>query len=943
MLAVIYGLLFISLSFANVIEAPTPLIDYQQNPSSIVWNKIDTDHFEIIFPEEIKDDAQRVAQLLEKAYPLVSRSLEVAPAKISLILQNQSTVSNGFVTLAPRRSEWYVTPSINPVLTNTEWLKTLAVHEFRHVVQFQKTRQGFNKVFEVLLGEIGQAIGLGLSLPPWFLEGDAVGIETALTKGGRGRLPLFDRDLKALLLSGKDFDYDKAHLGSYKDFIPNHYVYGYFYTSYMRNNHGDLFLSHVTDRATRRSYNPLTFYNAYEDLAGEEFEIFYKKTLKDLIKNWKDKESLLSVTPYAVKNVVVKNDWNNYLYPQAIDANRFLALKSGLSHIDQFVIIDGNKEKTILYPGSLQNEYPYKLRKGRFAFTEWEVDPRWGYRDFARIKVYDINQEEVVADLRHTKSRLAVLDMSGEFILYVNWNVDQEQQIIVCDLKGKSTFKMNYPKEKVITSLDWLSSNEIVLVVKDLNDQKMITKISLLTTEEETLLEKSVNNLGFISTHDGRVLIESPESGIDNIFEVSDGSAVQLTSSRFGAYAPSVANNKLFYNDYTAQGMNVVVKSLTWDQEQKSQDSFVPVFEKFAAFEASGVLEPEQLKDENFAVSSYSQFKNAANLHSWLLLAPPLSSSIIVQGISRDVLNKFSLTAGYSYDLIEQESHGFVSAAWSHYYPVFDLKAAYGGRNHDVLENGVTSVKDHWEEGTFEGGMQIPWKRITGRFTQSFNIRGFSKVIKVTSKRSSDSSEIKDGVLFSPGAEAQYSFISKLATRDLNPEWGFSLLSHFEEGRDISGQQMNGSLLLGDGRFYLPGFLNHHSFFHQLGYEKQLDEDYQYASALIRPRGTKNVFLEESRKYSGNYLFPLFYPDWHLSSYAYFKRISMNLFYDEQTGYYKSFSYHAATTGWELLLDTHFFRIFIPITLGVRGSYVLQGAEKKDNYEIFVTTIGGYF
>ena len=87
-------------------------------------------------------------------------------------------------------------------------------------------------------------------------------------------------------------------------------------------------------------------------------------------------------------------------------------------------------------------------------------------------------------------------------------------------------------------------------------------------------------------------------SVVDNEFpaDIHQADGWLITGSRFGAYAPSVANNKLLYNDYTAHGMNVVVKSLTWDQEQKSQDSFVPVFEKFAAFEASGELEPEQLK-----------------------------------------------------------------------------------------------------------------------------------------------------------------------------------------------------------------------------------------------------------------------------------------------------------------------------------------------------------
>lgn len=944
MLAVIFGLLLSLCSFAEVIEAPSSNIDYEQNPSDMEWKKIETEHFEVIFPKSVEKQAQRVTHLLEVAYPLVTRSLEVLPPKISLILQNQSTVSNGFVTLAPRRTEWYVTPAIDPELTNTEWLKTLAVHEFRHVVQMQKTRQRFNKVFEILFGEFGQAIGLGLTVPGWFLEGDAVGIETALTKGGRGRLPLFERDLRTLLLSGKKFDYDKTHMGSYEDYIPNHYVYGYFYTSFLRNKYGDLYLSQLVDKATRRSWNPLTFYNSYEALSGKEFEEFYSETMQDLIKSWKEKEASLNVTPYEVKNLYDEHDWVNYLYPQAVGKDKFLALKKGLSYIDQFVVTDGKVEKTVLYPGPLQNEYPYKVRNGKFAFVEWEIDPRWGYRDYSRIRVYDIKEKEFVADLRQTKGRLAVLDQTGEFILYVDWDENQGQHIVVRKLNGKEVYRLKYSNEKIITSLDWLTHNEVAMVVKDMNDQKEVVKLSLLNQEESVLLPQTVTNLGFLTTHQERVLIESPTSGIDNIFEVTGGALVQITSARFGAYSPSVANDQLIYSDYTAHGMNIVTKKMEWDEKQDSSNSFVPFYEKFAAAEKKGDLDKNFFESEKYPVSDYSQIDNSINLHSWVLFAPPLSSSITVQGYSRDIMNKFTLSAGVNYDLNEKEVQGFVSSAWSFYYPVFDLKAAYGGRNEEITVGGVEKVEDHWEEGTFEAGLQIPWRRITGRFVQLFNIRAFGKVIKVTNKRSSDITEIRNGALWSPGVDAQYSFTSRLARRDLNPKWGVAFFGHLEEGKDFTGEDMTGSLAAADGRLFFPGLKKHHSFFHQIAYERQRDNSYQYSSYVLRPRGTKNVFVEEGRKYSGNYLFPLFYPDWHLSRYAYFKRISMNLFYDELNGNYRSFNYHAASTGWEVLLDTHFFRIaYAPLTIGVRGSYVLAGDEKSDNYEIFLTTLGGYF
>jgi predicted transport protein len=936
-------ILLLSVStFASVIEAPEIGVDFQQNPSGIDWQHITTDHFDIIFPKEIGPDAQRVAHLLEKAYPFVTRSLEVKPVRIPLILQNQSVQSNGFVTLAPRRSEWYVTPSIDPEVNNTEWLKTLSIHEFRHVVQFQKTRQGFNKFLAVLLGEIGQGLGLGLTLPPWFFEGDAVGMETALTRGGRGRLPMFDRDLRTLLLSGKNWNYDKAHLGSYDDYIPNHYVYGYFYTSFMRNKYGDLFLSHLTDASAQRSYNPLTFYNASEELTNQKFEKFYKEVMRDLIKEWKAKADLLSPTPYTVKSLQRRFGWTNYYYPQVTEDKKVLALKKGLSFIEQFVLLDGKEEKSLFYPASLQNEYPYKLRNGKFAFVEAEVDPRWGYRDYSRIRVFDLNSKKFVLSKGKTKARLAVLDHSGDKMVYIDWHDYQSQDIVVLDNRGKEILRIPHPPEEVITSIDWLNQEDLVFVSKDRSDLKAIMKLNLNTLTVSTLLEKDLTNIGHVSVEEDHIFYESPKSGIDNIWLLTNEGPRQITSALFGSYAPDISDGKLVYNDYTVNGMNVVEKTHSWEEEQKSSDSFYPIYEKFAASENFDALESEYLKTETRKVKKYSQFKHAVNLHSWVLLAPPLSSTITVMGFSQDVLNKFSLQAGVQYNLNEQTTQGFVGASWSHLYPVFDLRGAYGNRRQDISLSG-RSFENKWEEGTFEAGVQIPWRYLKGRFTHAFTTRAFSKIIKVTNKITSDRSEVSDGALFSPGIQLSYSVYSRLARRDINPAWAFFLNAQAEEGKDITGNGMKGSLQSVDSRVYLPGLWHHHSFYHQMAYERQRNDSYEYASFVMYPRGTRSIFLQELNKYSANYTMPLFYPDWNLSRYFYLKRVSMNLFYDQLNGRYFTTSYKAASTGWEVISEMNFVRIFIPLSIGVRGSYVLDGIKKESNYEIFLASVLGTF
>ena len=925
----------------RTVEAPYISANLDQNPSHIVWKQMITDHFEIIFPEEIEDRAQRAAHLLEKAYPYVTRSLEVKPPRIPLILHNQSLDSNGFVTLAPRRSEWFITPSIDPEISNSEWLKTLAIHELRHVVQFQKTKRGFNKFFKVFLGEVGEALGLGLTLPPWFLEGDAVGLETALTRGGRGRLPLFERDLRTLLLAGKKWNYDKAHLGSYEDYVPNHYVYGYFYTSWLRNKYGDLFLSKLVDHSAEKSWNPLTFYNSTEELSGESFEIFYKNIIGDLVFEWQKRLDQLNPTPYKVYNVGKRVGWTNYNYPQVTPDGKILALKQGLSFIDQFIVIDGKTEKRLFYTGKIQNHYPFKMRGGRLAYFELEVDPRWGMRDYSSLKIYDYFKNETVLLKSKVKGRLAVPDQSGKRVLYVEWNEEQKQHIIVLSKDGEELKKIFYPSHEVITSIDWLSDTEVVLVTRDYSDLKSIKKIDIESQEETLIVEKRITNIGNVFSEGGHIFYEGPESGIDNIFLITSNGPKQLTSSKFGAYSPTLKGDKLLYNDYSVDGMNIVEKQISWDEEQKSNDSFYPIYEKFSKDEKINDFEIDLKKTEKFKVNKYSQFKNAINLHSWLILAPPLSSTVTLMGLSRAILNKFYLTAGAEYNLNEQTLMGFSSVTWTHLYPVFDLSASYGNRRQDVMVSNK-KVHNEWEEGSFDGGVSIPWKYIQGRFNHSFSSRAFSRLIKVTNKVSSDISEISDGILFSPGINISYSVFQRFARRDMNPQLGLSIDGTMEEGKDITGSSQRGSIQSVDGRIYLPGLWYHHSFYHQMAYEKQNDQFYQYASLVSYPRGTKSLFLKEFTKYSGNYLMPLFYPDKNLSRYVYFKRISLNLFYDELKGLSHS-SYQSASSGWEALFEVNLVRIFLPITVGLRGSYVLNGEEKKENYEVFLSSIMGTF
>src|SRR5687768_4520781 len=156
-----------------------------------------------------------MANLLEHIRDAETRTLHSPPRKIAVILQNQSSVSNGFVSILPRRSEFFTMPpqDYNFIGTN-DWLNLLAAHEFRHVVQYQHATRGFNKLIYYLFGSTTLAGLSQAAVPQWFWEGDAVATETALTPSGRGRIPNFSLVFKTNLMEGRTFNYHKQYLRS---------------------------------------------------------------------------------------------------------------------------------------------------------------------------------------------------------------------------------------------------------------------------------------------------------------------------------------------------------------------------------------------------------------------------------------------------------------------------------------------------------------------------------------------------------------------------------------------------------------------------------------------------------------------------------------------------------------------------------------------------------
>jgi len=231
-----------------------------EDPASIKWHQLNTKSFRVIFAEDDELQAQSIAILLDRVYEASLFDLSSRPVKSDLILHNRSIISNASVAWAPRRLDFYTTPPQDGYAQ--PWMTQLAVHELRHVAQINRLNQGFGRFFYFAFGQQVTAGVLGVFVPLWFMEGDAVTNETSLSMSGCGRDGLFLSGLRAQILQKGYYPYDKAYFGSFRDYTPDIYELGYYLVAHNKSKYGVMELNKlpvwVKTSFTRKPFSTYT-------------------------------------------------------------------------------------------------------------------------------------------------------------------------------------------------------------------------------------------------------------------------------------------------------------------------------------------------------------------------------------------------------------------------------------------------------------------------------------------------------------------------------------------------------------------------------------------------------------------------------------------------------------------------------------------------------------
>lgn len=927
------------------------ILEFEQNPPHLQWRQIHTPNFQVIFPSSFEHNAQRLSSQLEEMIRVLDRRTGRS-RRTPIVLQNQSVLSNGFVQLAPRRSEFVTTPA--PESQIGDWLDQLAVHELQHIVQFDRLVGQFRAPF---LEQLGMAF-YGLTLPAWYFEGDAVWIETRITGGGRGRIPSWSMPYRANLLSGKQYSYQKDYLGSYKDVTPGFYEMGYFMVEKLYRDYGVDMASKMMDRMSGNLLRPYNFSRTLRRYTGYTTRQWHRETVNELRSEWQAALDTTAYTDYPLyPSPVSAGKPASWLLPQALPNGQILVLRQGVGNTSAIICLNEDGDPAAVSPIQIgpQNTPNFYHARSRLVWDEIRRNPRYAKQTFSVINTYDLESGFYRQLTRGTRFFSPVLHPEGGLIACVEISDENQAAIVFLDWQDgqvQKRFPAPHSRLTLHTPAFRADGKRIVMVA---TSPQGTTLLELDPDRQQyiQLIPWQVQQLERPVYQDNDVFFKAHYDGIDNIYKLvrEDGNIYQLTHTRYGAFNPSIdtARRELLFNNYTPEGHRI--SRLPFDDLSLAEIT-PPIIRSPSRqpLPLAGQAESNS-SDDPWESRPYREASHLLNFHSLSVtsgdFSDPDSFQPGIYWLSDNLLNTLQTRLGYTYDSNIRSSEYSAGFTYQRYYPVFDISFSNRGNTGVLVRREDQTAGLSWRENHLNIQVRIPlvfFKRhriygLTGsigtQFTGRYNLSiasDHSEWIPSDTERRQVQDNFVHQIRFPLRYTLSFSHMLRRSALDLGPRWGqsFSLAyRHTPFGPVSQGNNTDNRHFALRSAFYFPGIVRHHSLLAQFSYQSgqgayNMVNNIPLVSGFdqLTPEPVENTLLI-------NYRFPLAYPDWEIGALAYIKRIKGGVFADFQNVFVGSASANQPRTiGLELRSDLNLLRFVLPnFDIGAKLIYVNQDAR----------------
>lgn len=915
-------------------------------PFSLKWKQVSCGNIRLIYPAGSEAIANNYMQIISTVDTIVGKNYRVQKSKLDVILHCNSILANGFVSWAPRRMELVTQPAFNSF--SKPWSHQLATHEMQHVKQMNALNRKTIRAASYIFGQ--QATGLAAGfIPLWFLEGDAVVAETAHSYSGRGRSANFYQHYRVQSLTKtKEISYDKLLMGSFKDFIPNHYSLGYQIVAYGNLKYGVDLWSNTIDYVTRKPFTVFPFYFGLKKETGLSRKQLAEKTFEYQDSAWNAEIDVLDKSGFKSITNDTK-DFSNYIYPCQINDSTVIAYKTSLSDIPSFVMINTNtrKERIIFYPGYIIGR-PF-INDSLIVWSEFKGHTRWEYKNYGQVVKFNFKNKEKfvfpqkgmfgspvigsnsnVFCIEHKPeggSRLVLLKETGELKKIYSFTLEQEP------------FELAYDK-KVYVGVT-TSKGKMLL---ELNNDSIPSSILGPTYWDINSIQVKGNTILFSATNKSRENIYSYNILIDSLYNT--------IHSIYSLNYPFLNNDgSIVFSSYSKQGYRInrldsLPKSSKIDLGQIINDNFTKNLSENALYN----IDTLSISRKDYPSIPYKGIGVLFNFHSWtpFYFNPfnnkPEETSIKLGAtiMSQNLTGSTILVLGYGYT----NSHLFRGTLrYQGFWPVFSLSYEifdYPASIYSVSNDGYFPdvMKNRAKLYTF-----LPFNLSSNSlstYLQIFN------TLELTNDYVFNKSILKyRSGLFVVNYGVYFQSLRKLSHRDLLPKYGVTLTA-LRQNAPYSKSNF-GSLVALKTNVYLPGLFKNHHFKMSTSLQSQNLEVFPFSNKIDPPRG---YLISYSKDYMGlcfDYIFPLAYPDRSIGSLAYIKRLSLDLFYDYAKNSYPYIENNTLKTetqtlqslGFELNIDFHLFRTRYPFRMKYQQAFLGRDFKSFSNFSLLMDIYGG--
>jgi len=887
-------LFFLAAFLFTVISLSAQYYDEGRDPYSVKWWQRDNERYKIIFPEGFEKQSEVVFETIDTVYNSLHYGLTRRAKKLPVVLHGYNLQSNGVVSWAPKHAELVLTPPVNSFAV--PWLKQLAIHEYRHVVQISNLNRNVVKYFGYIIGE--QSVGAaGLLVPIWFLEGDATFAETAFASYGRGLQAEFTLEYRAYL-DGSDtriFTVDKWFCGSYKDYIPNHYNLGYQITNFTYRMYGPDFWENIIEYSTRKPYLIFPRNFAYKKYYGTSSKKLFRDTFDELKGIW---DSLPQVDNSADVAESPSRSYTLYSYPYFVNDSVVFAVKYDLINTSRFVLLntETGEEKTLAYTGDISSRPVYN--DGQVIWTEYRAGTFWEQKNYSVLRSAEV--DIAAGRLKNKKSYRNLGNLFFPVFSDVGYSAVEYNKgrysLMIYDEDFDLLRSVPFPENISVHGLA-LDKNTSSLSFIGLGEQGMfISGIDTGSGEISVIKPSSYVTVSNLSAANGKLFFNSIESGKDEVhyIDLSDSEEYRITESTYGSIMPSVDNNgkRTVQVTYRKNGYFVSMQNI--DSEVKTvvnyrnipQNILNAPMAQFDVVNADSVeiYDTETRKEKN---KRYRKGLHLFNVHSWAPLSfdpfrlsdeSEFEPDFGVTVISQNVLS--TVTGFLSYGYADGENYLRGKLHFDLFAPKIEVGVEYGGRKNGYIAgspDGYLTFQPNYKAKdyfTLNTRVYLPFNLSGGYWlktlTPSVSLSHYNTLVyDYKTEGFRNGYQKVDFSLY-------YSANARMAYRDIYPKFGyFSRLSY--GGAPFSGRFGNIYSFYGGG--YVSGILANHSL-RLIGlYQYQKEDIYNFVSNILFPHGVRYNFTpKEMFSASADYKFPVAYPDGGIPGVLYIKRIYAGLY-----------------------------------------------------------------